>query len=250
MRNPPVVQLILTASFAPTLDTLNMLDIADLFGEFREHYPVFQHLPRAGPMSFVPFQASLELNHNMPRVGFGNADISEQFMFQNDRLTFAWTRTTGLSENANYPGFDAIASKLYGGLEILRKWLMKRGHAEPVPIVGEVFYDDAFSILLPSGVSRGVEDVFTFMDPSHRSDRLAFQHSWTESLQGEVPGFAHVSVSAPALLADGSSAIRMITSVSFDAAQNWAAMRERFSVAHGAALGIFDRVVKPEIRAN
>jgi uncharacterized protein (TIGR04255 family) len=110
----PITQLMLTVQFFPHIQNLNPIDLADLYAPFRADFPVFEQVPRAGPMP-------LDVNDTVAEVSFGLApryrfvDNRNEFsiFLQNDRFSLNWGRVNALDGPSEYPGFDSILSKAF-----------------------------------------------------------------------------------------------------------------------------------------
>ncbi len=244
--NAPVVEMLVTVQFSPSLDTLSIIDMADLYGLFRSDFPVFSQVPRAGPMSFDPVEAivHIEQTGDQPRLSFASEDLSRLVVFQNDRLSFGWLRVAPLHNNPSYPGFQNIFASLVDALKRLQAWIAGRGLAPIKPRAAEVSYQDAFAIHNAAGEQTlPVSDVFNFINPDLKFPKFRFNYAWSELLPDDLPGFATVSASAPALVADGTEVMLLQTWASFNPGTDWDALPDKFEAAHQAVLAIYHRVV-------
>ncbi|MEG3162265.1 hypothetical protein U1763_17320 [Sphingomonas sp. LB2R24] len=243
----PVVQLLLTASFSPSLDFLSIIDLADLYALFREDYPVFRQISRAAPMTADPFQVRVESIQvgALPRLSFTAADPSRHMMFQSDRFSFGWARVSDLSEPSDYPGFDALYALFREYLERVQGWVLARG-IEISPQVGEIVYTDAFMVG-ENGIVAGAPaaDIFTIINPEIRFPVTSIDCTWVEPLTGGIGGFVRSTASGPALSPSGSHMMTLETTANFDLSGGWAVVDQGFDVAHRAGLEIFKRVVNP-----
>ena len=100
--NAPIVQLLLTMSFSPSLDDISIIDIAGLYEIFRPEFPVFRQIARAAPMSYtlIDNEPIFPQITGTPRVAFSTADTSKKIFFQNDRLSLGWDRISTLEAAA------------------------------------------------------------------------------------------------------------------------------------------------------
>lgn len=251
-ENAPVVHLLLTVSFSPPLDLLTIIDIAEVYGLFREEFPVFQQISRAGAMTLQsPPPLTFESTGLPPRVSFSTADLSYAVLFQGDRLSMGWTRTSPLGSAAGYPGFEVLFARFVAKMGILRSWLSERG-SHAVPQVGELVYTDAFAQEAPTRSSAlRPSDLFGVINPdiSFPIDRI--ECSWVEPLPSDQVGFARASVNGPGLSPSGSKIFTLETTVTFDlSAVGWGGLGRAFEMAHGVGTDIFKRVVKPNALAT
>lgn len=245
LKNPPIMQLALTVSFTPSLDSLSIIDLAELYSEFRGDFPIYAQVQRAGPMSYSPFEAD-ETKGSMPRILFSSEDTSSQVAFQNDRLTVLWRRTTPLTSEPKYPGFGHVVELYFKALVRLQGWLRAKGLPEIVPAVGELAYVDAFSVEdRETHKPRAISDILNIFSSEVIFPILTFSHNWTEPLRGKLDGYIRVEIDAPTQLADGEMVVSLDTTVSFNPGDDWMVAERKFSDAHEAALQVFDRVVNP-----
>lgn len=243
----PVVQLLLTASFSPSLDFLSIIDLADLYALFREDYPVFQQVNRAAPMTADPSQVQLPGIQvgALPRLSFSTADSSRRMMFQSDRFSFGWARISDLSELSGYPGFDAIYGLFREYLQRVREWVSARG-IEISPHVGEIVYTDAFFVGADGSVAGApAADIFAIINPELRFPVTSIDCTWIEPLKGGSDGFVRSTASGPALSPSGAYMMTLETTANFDLSGGWTVFDHGFDVAHRAGLEIFKRVVNP-----
>ena len=245
--NPPIVQLVLTASFEPALDNLSIIDLADLFRQFENEFPIFQQVNRAGPMSVNPFDAQIDAG-GMPRMMFASGDMDWQVAFQNDRLSMLWVRTKPLSEAPSYPGFTAVADRFSAALDTFRAWLEDRGLTMPNPSIMEVAYVDAFPIYdVDAGRQLQMSEIVKTINPTMKFPMTSLAHRWTEPLGEAYTGFALVEVTAPIALNDGTMVLSFDTTIRIEANGSWSVLAGHLAYGHTVALEIFDRVVNRNI---
>lgn len=250
--NAPIVQLLLTVSFLPALPDLSIIDLADFYALFRQEYPVFRQVARAGPMSFSPMPEMADLGHMVgpPRLAFSTEETERQVLFQNDRLSYGWNRTSSLKSGPNYPGFSASFETLVRHLDVLRNWSSGRG-IEIRPAVAEIVYTDAFT--LQSSASENptpLPELFTFMNPASLHPIMGFDYSWTEQLPSELSGYIQASAAGPALSPEGVPVATLETTSYFDASTKWDQLDQKFERAHQAIHGVYERVVNQAVRAR
>ncbi|WP_174298867.1 TIGR04255 family protein [Sphingomonas bacterium] len=247
----PIVQLFLTVSFTPALSDLSILDLADVQRLFRDEFPVFKQLKRAGPMSFQLEQNEPDLAQIMglPRLAFASESTGTQVLFQNDRVSFSWNRTSTLDAKPDYPGFDALFTQFKRHIGAIVSWAGARD-IEIAPSVGELAYTDAFTLQTEDGTPRCISDIFGFVSPPEKNPAYMFDYSWAESLPDEQDGYLDVTASGPASSPDGVEVATLETTARFDASGGWSDLSRPFGSAHQAAHGLFRRVVKPATSAR
>jgi uncharacterized protein (TIGR04255 family) len=243
IKNPPIMQLVLTVSFTPPLEGLSIIDLADLYAQFRDEFPIFAQVQRAGAMSYKPFEATMTVG-DMPRVIFGAEGASVQVGFQSDRLTMLWSRTTPIAAPANYPGFDDIVARYFAAMFKLQAWMAARRLPEITPAVGEVAYVDALPLdVAGADQRRPISSVIKTVNPDVLFPMISLEHAWNEPLTGDLEGFVRVQITAPNVMADGTVAVGFDTTVSFAPGGSWSEARINFEKAHQASLAVFERVV-------
>lgn len=246
--NAPIVHLLLTASFAPAIELLSIIDLAELFKLFEADYPVFQQLHRAGQMS-ANAQTGTFMVENVstsPRVSFTSADLSSFMFFQDDRFSMGWNRSTA---SDIYPGFQAVYDQFERNLAIVNSWLSDRG-SNVVPVVGELVYTDVFA-MPPVALGDALSKTFTVMEPFGTFRTNSLECAWIESLPEGGEGFARVKVAGPALSPAGEPVLMFETTISFNLAGfPWHNIHTGFEMAHGVGHDVFRRVVNPAMRAT
>ena len=247
----PIVQLFLTVSFTPALSDLSILDLADVQLLFRDEFPIFKQLNRAGPMSFRLDRDEPDLARMMglPRLAFSSEEAGTQVLFQNDRVSFSWNRTSTLKARPDYPGFESMFSAFEHHIKTIISWAGARG-VEIAPSVGELAYTDAFVLQTEDGTLRPISEIFGFVSSAEKYSVLMFDYSWAESLPDEQEGYLDVTASGPGSSPDGVDVATLETTARFDASGGWGDLSRSFGSAHRAAHDLFRRVVKPTASAK
>ncbi len=198
IENAPVAQMVLTISFAPVLSGLTMVDIVDLFGQYRDRYPFFQHLPIAQAMTASELPVATIASHgstDMPRVMFGAKDLQYSIYFQFDRLSLSWVRQAPIGSPDTYPGFQSMLAKFLSEIETLRAWVKVRKLPDIAPQVAELAYMNVFAVEV-DGVKRRLSDRFTFFNNPRGAPMSSFVCAWTERLDDENPSEGYVNATA------------------------------------------------------
>ena len=249
--NAPVVQLLLTVQFEPELTDLSIVDLADLFERYRERYPNFEQIVRAGPMSPDPITQTVTLAAPaMPRVGFYTQARDEHVLFQEDRLSVGWQRVTPPGEPSGYPGFSQVEAQLMSEFDTLRSWLRDRFEVEIAPVVAEVSYTDMFPLHRGDvTLVENIGDVFRFAEPGGERPILFFSNSWAEPL-GENGGHVQSTASGPLPQFGGLPGLQLESTARIDSRGPWSTLPRSLEIMHSHILEIFREVVKPEAYAK
>jgi len=181
--NPPLIQVALTIKFAPALSSLTMVDVATLYSLFKERFPHFVQIGRAGamgtdPRDFIPD----EIGSGLPRAHFFNPSEPYAMYFQDDRITVLWNRQTPLEIDPSYPGYKGVLNQMGDAVGLLRSWLDRQSFPPVVPIVCEIAYNNAF-LAEVDGERRKLSDVFTVWKPERFPVMTGFNLGWVELLR-------------------------------------------------------------------
>lgn len=241
----PITQLLLTVSFEPSVGTLNVLQLADLYKQFQSEFPQFAQVQPAGPMTYKIETLPEVPSTGLPRLQFLTADSSKFILFQEDRFSFGWFRQSPLDEPANYPGFEALAQEALSRWSTARSWLAENVGLVVKPAVGEVLYSDAFETHGQDNVPIPLSSNFSFLN-SVGSKMLSFEHKWVEPLP-EEEGIAVVNIQGPALTVYGRPVATMTSSANFKAADDWDNLAPQIENVRQALGEIFKRLVKRPI---
>lgn len=181
---PPITEMVLTTQFEPSLLALGILDVATVFESFKDRFPVFKEVPQAGPMRPDPRSAVTHAISAIPRLQFATEDLSRLVLFQNDRFSFAWQRTTSLEEQCDYPTFEPILEEYISERGRFLDAVRRLPFPEIRPLAIEVAYVNALT-LGKEGKRRRVSDVVTFFDNPREAPLISLDVSWTELLRAE-----------------------------------------------------------------
>jgi uncharacterized protein (TIGR04255 family) len=245
----PVVQILLTLSFEPSLTDLTVLDLAELAHLYRAEFPIFQQLVRAGPMTLASDEQQPNLTGLMglPRIAMSTSDSREHVYLQNDRLSYGWTRTTPLGSAHDYPGFTAVKTKLFELINRVQSWAAEREIAIE-PSIGEIIYTDAF--LLRSG--QRLSDFYTLFAPTGTFTVDEVEHAWEASWPSDSDrkGVTSGKIQAPALSPEGDPVTTLEAIVRFEITGDWNVCDAAFVEGHGVVTDVYERLVKPEVRVK
>jgi uncharacterized protein (TIGR04255 family) len=242
----PIVQLLVTVSFNPLPD-FSLLDLADVARLFQGTLPVFQLVNRVGPMPAVPSpdEVSPFIANAIPRFALTTSDARDQLIFQEDRLSFGWSRTTPLGSEHDYPGFTSTLDQLRSHLQTLERWVTERGIALH-PLVGEIVYTDAF---LPAA-DVPLSAIFTPLNPASARQVNSLQYSWQSDWPGSLSGQLFGTIAGPALSRAGEVVMSLETTGRFALEDGWASWDSAFAEAHQVMRATFESLVNPAARSN
>lgn len=241
----PVVQLLLTVSFSPSLGNLTILDLADIAALYRDAFPVFQQVSRAGPMSSRAHEAVVTLPMPMhPRIALSSATSRYQILFQDDRMSFGWVRGTELNEPNDYPGFSAVFRGLMDNVQRLIGWAGQRG-VTISPTVGEIAYTDAFALL----AGKPLSDIITLLNPDGKLPVTSFNYGWTQPWPNDREGYVEGLFAGPSLSPEGRRVATLETSARFNPGATWHELEAGFADGHAVITDTYRELVKPPSHA-
>jgi uncharacterized protein (TIGR04255 family) len=191
---------------------LTVLDVANWVETFNDSgLDVQQHaaLPAApfapgGLLPPMPFVIGMP-GGLLPRIFLRRDDVSDYFVFQNDRIAFGWHRTDPVGEEAAYPGYDELRKQWRPLLGRFNEWLATRPIGLRPPRLIELSYQNAF----PLGGPSGGQFVPPFFKLAGLKDKpmTHFQLAWREVVPNASGGyvdamatFGAVPPAAPAFL--------------------------------------------------
>lgn len=245
--NPPVVEMLLTVQFSPPLLNLNLLNIAELAGALKEQYPLFNQVDRAGPMSPFHGQPAAFIASNMPRIMLLSEDLSFRVYFQDDRLSVGWNRVVGLSDPANYPGFDEIFTRFESTVSILQEFVQRHGFDIVGPVVGELVYVDQFVV---SDNGTDISQYFSFLDPTLTLSMSSMNYTMVSPHEASV-GFTEAGVYGPFQLPTGEFVFGLQTTVRFGINEHgWDDLKGPFQEARQHANDTFQALVREKFRST
>jgi len=244
----PVVQLLLTVSFSPPIENLTILDLASVAALFRDEFPVFQQIARAGPMS-----AQANADHAIfpawvsatPRISMSSTESRFQLLFQNDRLSFGWVRGSSLDEPNDYPGFTEIFENFETHVGQIVAWAKQVG-SEIRPAIGEIVYTDAF----PLTMGKPLSDIITLLNPIGKLPVNSFNYNWTQPWPNEREGYVEGLFAGPGLSPEGTYVATLETSARFEINAAWDGVEAAFKDGHAVMKDIYEQLVKPPYRAT
>lgn len=240
----PVVQLLMTLAFQEAIVGIGLLELAEIAALYRDEFPVFGQIGRAGPMGINPNEVAVMIG-GMPRISLSTGDARYNIFLQEDRLSFGWNRTSPLDSPHDYPGFSATYKRLKRHIERLSDWSSRRGQTIS-PGVGEVVYTDAFQIARETNLG----DIYALFAPTDELPVSAFTCSWNQPWPSERGGYVSGAIEGPVLSAEGVTTTTLETTARFWSGGNWEACDAAFEEAHDAITSVFEKVVKPEARAK
>lgn len=241
----PIVQLLLTTQFQQPAQNLTVFDYADLRDVYAE-YPVRRHVPRAGPMPVMQPKTQLtEYISDAPRLQFITEDLQWEVLFQEDRISVGWNRTSPLDEKSGYPGFNAVLKRFIDELSKLSIFLIERGSDAIAAGIGEVSYSDAFRLKKTDGTSRKMEEIFSNIRSIEEFRFNLVNLNYTKIVKGDYPAHVETNISGPALDPSGERAAFLRTTVRF-AVEDESSLNARFDHAHLSAQEVFDTLVNPD----
>lgn len=240
----PVVQLLMTLAFNEPIVGIGLLEIAEIAGLFRDEFPVFGQIGRAGPMGINPNEVSVMIG-GMPRISLTTGDARYNIFLQEDRLSFGWNRTSPLDSPHDYPGFSSTYRFLRQQISRLSEWAAKRGQLIS-PGIGEVVYTDAFQL----NPETHLGSIYALFAPTGQLPVSAFTCNWTQPWPSERGGYVSGTIQGPGLSPEGLTTTTMETTARFWSGGNWEACDVAFEEAHDAITSVFETVVKPEARAK
>ncbi len=238
----PIVQLLLTAQFQHPAQNLTVFDYADLREVYAE-YPVRRHVPRAGPMPVMqPTTQVTEYVSDAPRLQFITEDLRWEVLFQEDRISVGWNRTSPLDEASGYPGFTAVLDRFIQEWRKLSIFLKERGGDPIAAGVGEVSYSDAFRLLNKDGTEKRMEEIFNNVKSMEEFRFNLVNINYTKIVKGAYPAHVETNISGPALDPSGERAAFLRTTVRF-AVEDEPSLTARFDHAHRSAQEVFETLV-------
>lgn len=246
----PIVQLLLTVGFAQPISDLSLIDLADIARLFTDDLPVFQQVNRASPMPpGLDDQQALQALYlpamGLPRLSLTTTDRRDQLLFQDDRLSFGWMRTTPLGAPHDYPGFRETYARFSGYLNALAEWVASK-QLPVLPAVGEAVYTDAFEV----GDRSVLADIFSPLNPDSKLPmnnlQYSFQQRWPDDRTGHIAG----TFGGPQLSPDGMFIMTLETTGRFALLEGFDAMASEFTEAHQLMRNTFECLVKPAARAK
>jgi uncharacterized protein (TIGR04255 family) len=257
LKNPPVVQVMLTAHFEPALESLTMLDVATIFEQYRAKYPVFRQVPIVGTMAVeaTPRQDRVETiaSSALPRVMMGTEDQEFAVLLQTDRLSLGWMRQNPLSSAATYPGFREMKRRFDEELEVFHNWLKNNDFPDVSPDIIELAYNNAFE-MGSEEQRRPISDVVTFFQNPRKARMSAFTVTWIELLRPEERVEAELSGSVrvqtgPGIGPDGSDVLLFnMTGSAAVKSGTWSGLDDSFDELHDRIVQIFAGCIQPDAR--
>lgn len=243
---PPIVQLVLTIQFEPAAEQLSVFDVADLRGLFPE-YMLASEVNRAGSMYVTGHDADTYQENvgGLPRIQLMDIDLQWSIIYQEDRLSVAWHRITGLSDRADYPGFSPVLDRLVRSYARLERYLSDRGIPRIVPKRGEVAYSDAFRAIARGDKAFRLEDTFNNVRSIAEFAFSTYNLTYTLVVQGDLDAHIDTNIFGPATSPDGQLVALMGTTVRF-LIPNQSETESVFDKAHRRAQEVFTALVKPE----
>ncbi len=245
----PIKQLLLTVQFEPAMVTLDVTDLAGLRAVFADEFPIFNQINRAGPMGFRPEQSGMPftVGTGMPRLQFVSADLAYEVMFQEDRVSFGWSRTSPFDAPSNYPGFESLLARLGSIIRRISVYLDEIGQPTAAASSGEIVYTDVF--VVPQGETFGgsLASIFRLFNGASPINPTGMSLVWNGELGlPDVQGFTQTSIIGPEMSGDGRVTAVMQSSAHFDLGElSWDSVPERFLAARGTIGRTFQELVNP-----
>jgi uncharacterized protein (TIGR04255 family) len=155
-ERPPVVEVVLSAQFAP--ETVDMEAYGQFAGEVRRELPVRQRQQVVPSMEeafdTVPPQRSMEITlegpTSLPRITFESKDGVQLVQIQHDRLTLNWRRR---QHDLSYPRYSTLRKRFNVLLKRLTDALDEVGQAHDVNLC-EVTYVNPIEVPGPRAKDR------------------------------------------------------------------------------------------------
>jgi uncharacterized protein (TIGR04255 family) len=245
----PIKQVLLTVQFQPAMSQLNVLDLAAMRNVFADEYPLFNQVNRAGPMGYQPEVTTMQFAlAGMPRLQFLEAQLSFEVMFQEDRISVGWNRTTPFSATSNYPGFEAVLARFESAIKHIRMFLVERGYPDPTPVSGEIAYTDVFVAADPQDFSLSLTKIYNIFDSNKPLVGMTgINMAWNSELAvPDVEGYCRASVVGPEMLPDGIPAAITQMSAHFNVGDiGWEQTAQRFLAVRETLSGVFHTLVNP-----
>lgn len=194
-------EVLVTVQFEQPLEPLTALQIASFFSVFSSNFPAYSQVQWAGPMAYRMTQADGSepfpvQQWGMPRLRFGDMIGGRYILFQQDRISYGWQRTTQLNEPDGYPGFESILLEAKGVVQAAVEWLTNNLGGAPTLMGGEIHYGNAFEM---SG--KRLSDVYSFLAVTNPPLRLgAYNYAWSTPME-VANGILSVAASGPAVVA-------------------------------------------------
>jgi uncharacterized protein (TIGR04255 family) len=245
----PIKHLMLTVQFQPAMLSLNVTDLAGLRAIFADDYPIFNQLNRAGPMGFSLEQVGMpfSVGAGMPRLQFVSSDLAYEILFQEDRVSFGWSRTAPFEAPSNYPGFESILARLGLIVKRISDYLSELDQPSASASSGEIVYTDVF--IVPEGKAFGdsLPSIFNIFNAASPISTTGLNLVWNGELQlPNVEGFTQTSILGPEMSADGRLTAVMQSSAHFNlGGLSWESVPERFLAARGTIGRTFQALVNP-----
>lgn len=246
MDNAPITQLLLTLQFVPPVASLGPIEIAACSAEFRDEFPHFEQVSRAGPMPTDPSVAELSLSIGPARTRLSTSDGSRSILFQEDRFSYGWDRIVNLEESSGYPGFEIILTDAIKIWNRLRS-IIENENADFTLLSAEIAYSDAFEAE-HEGVAIPLHSIFNVISENYKSSMIGYNFTWSEPLQA-VTGFIEMQVTGPAAAPFGVFT-NLQTVGRFKPKAGWLGMADDFATVHDEILEAFKKLVNPAVRPN
>lgn len=257
LKNPPVVTVILTVQFTPALSALTMLDVVGVFDLFKDRYPVFAQINRAGPMIVNPLKGAVfdltQPDQQLPRVAFTSEDSSRAIYFQDDRVSLSWSRQSGLDEPTDYPGYEGLRDSLLEEADRFVRWSSANNFPEVRPATAEVLYINAFRMDLGDR-RRAMSEVFTFFNNPRKARMVALDFAWTEFVRPpelvagakDTSGLVHMQTSS-GIAPTGKPVVTFQLTGTSQADHTWNEMKRTLDEVHDRIAEIFDAAIQDEV---
>lgn len=244
----PITQLMLTVQFAPPIEPLGPIEIAECYASLRNDYPNFEQINRAGPMHPDPSVVELQMPFGVARTKLSSADGSRTILFQEDRFSCGWDRVDSLTGPSGYPGYDHVLADALEGWSRLRSILFGDRSAHSVPLAGEVVYVDAFASGDPTSGPAPLSSMFNILNPHYEVNLRGYDLTWNQPIE-EMIGFLQMQITGPAMSPDGFMS-RFQTTGRFKPRSGWNDIADDFIKVHDAVDRGFKKLVNPAFRPN
>lgn len=195
----PVQQVMITLQFADLIVPLHALQISRFYEMVREILPNFDQVAPAGPMpTSIPAMIGVEpepfIASNFPRIRLSGSDESEIFLFQHDRISFAWHKS---DKSVLYPGFEAALDRLFFFLEKYRSFVKDEFNGDISFKAGEVSYIDVFKTSDSDDKKVRLSSIYHLFNPGDVKFGMAgYAFNWNEVISNP-DGVLVTTISCP-----------------------------------------------------
>lgn len=239
----PISQIFLTIQFAVPYGNLNPIRQAEVFSVFRDRFPIFEQVTRAGPMPTEIVDAiQVFPQFGDARTVFYNEDRSLAVFFQDDRFSFSWDRISPLDQPPEYPGYDAILEQALAAWRQLDTLILHSGDSEP--LVGEIVYMDHFAGDPAEGFA-GLGRIYAPLAPDYESAASRYVFTWAQPFN--EAGSLQTQIQGPVFFG-GHVATQLQQTARFRLAGGWEGLKAGFDKAHSSVEKSFKSLIRPDFR--